>query len=134
MRDDYLWTFIDIWGYLWTFVDIYGLLSFLCLFYNYFRPTKKDFTIVNFTMLNNKSISNLIFHRHLFSSSTLDGKFLTVLRVVRLARIVRIAKLSRHSRNLNTLIKTFRQSLRELSFLMLFFIGKSSSVCASIYL
>jgi len=55
-------------------------------------------------------------------SSTLDGKFLTVLRVVRLARIVRIAKLSRHSRNLNTLIKTFRQSLRELSFLMLFFI------------
>ncbi|CAG5098323.1 Oidioi.mRNA.OKI2018_I69.XSR.g15564.t1.cds [Oikopleura dioica] len=55
-------------------------------------------------------------------SSGIDGKFLTVLRVVRLARIVRIAKLSRHSRNLNTLIKTFRQSLRELSFLMLFFI------------
>ena len=45
-----------------------------------------------------------------------------VLRVIRLARIVRIAKLSRHSRNLNTLIKTMSTSLRELSFLMLFFI------------
>ena len=45
-----------------------------------------------------------------------------VLRVLRLARIVRIAKLSRHSRNLNTLIKTMSTSLRELSFLMLFFI------------
>ena len=61
--------------------------------------------------------------KKLYYSSGIDGKFLTVLRVVRLARIVRIAKLSRHSRNLNTLIKTFRQSLRELSFLMLFFIG-----------
>ena len=48
--------------------------------------------------------------------------FLMVLRVLRLARIVRIAKLSRHSRNLNTLIKTMSTSLRELSFLMLFFI------------
>jgi hypothetical protein len=48
--------------------------------------------------------------------------FLMVLRVIRLARIVRIAKLSRHSRNLNTLIKTMSTSLRELSFLMLFFI------------
>ena len=48
--------------------------------------------------------------------------FLMVLRVIRLARIVRIAKISRHSRNLNTLIKTMSTSLRELSFLMLFFI------------
>ena len=48
--------------------------------------------------------------------------FLMVLRVIRLARIVRIAKLSRHSRNLNTLIKTMSTSLRELSFIMLFFI------------
>ena len=45
-----------------------------------------------------------------------------VLRVIRLARIVRIAKLSRHSRNLNTLIKTMSTSLRELSFLLMFFI------------
>ena len=48
--------------------------------------------------------------------------FLMVLRVIRLARIVRIAKLSRHSRNLNTLIKTMSTSLRELSFLLMFFI------------
>lgn len=58
------------------------------------------------------------------SSASVQDKatFLMVLRVIRLARIVRIAKLSRHSRNLNTLIKTMQTSLRELSFLMLFFI------------
>ena len=48
--------------------------------------------------------------------------FLRVLRVIRMARVVRIAKLSRHSRNLNTLIKTMSTSLRELNFILLFFI------------
>jgi len=78
----------------------------------------------NLYLKNDKDNLNGACPSDLSDEDTLSDKatFLMVLRVIRLARIVRIAKLSRHSRNLNTLIKTMSTSLRELSFLMLFFI------------